>query len=59
MYWECQRGCGLAGGHKTYPTETQARRYAAAFDRRDGGGLGKRAPLLGLLPLRLWHRLRR
>jgi hypothetical protein len=58
MYWECARGCGQARGSKIYPTEAQARRYAAAFDRRDGRELGKRAPLLGLLPLRLWHKLR-
>jgi hypothetical protein len=58
MQWECERGCGQASGCKTYATATQARRYAAAFDRRDTSELGKRAPLIGLLPLRLWHRLR-
>lgn len=57
MYWQCDRGCGQAGGSKTYPTAEQARRYAAAFDRRDSSALGKRARLIGLLPLRLWHRL--
>lgn len=57
MVWECERGCGRAGGEKTYPTAGQARRYAAAFDRSPE--LGKRAPLLGMFPLRLWHRLRR
>lgn len=55
MHWECERGCGQAGGSKTYPTAEQARRYAAAFGRTSE--LGKRAPLIGLLPLRLWHRL--
>jgi hypothetical protein len=56
MHWECERGCDQASGRKTYPTAAQARRYAAAFDRKTE--LGKRAPLIGLLPLRLWHRLR-
>ena len=36
-----------------------SRRYAAAFNRRDTDDLGKRAPLIGLLPLRLWRRFRR
>lgn len=56
MHWECERGCGQASGSKTYPTAEEARRYAAAFDRT--GELGKRAPLVGLLPLRLWHKAR-
>lgn len=58
MHWECERGCGQACGAKTYATAEQARRYAAAFDRRDTREMDKRAPLIGLLPLRLWHRLR-
>jgi hypothetical protein len=37
----------------------QARRYARAFNRRDTDDLGKRAPLIGLLPLRLWRKVRR
>ena len=57
MSWECQRGCG-AGGTKVYPTAQEARRYAAAFDREDSQDLGRRAPLVGLFPLRLWRRLR-
>jgi hypothetical protein len=52
MYWRCQRGCGAAG-EKQYPTADHARRYAAAFDREDREDLGRRAPLFGLLPLRL------
>ncbi len=28
MHWECERGCGQAGGNKTYSTATEARRYA-------------------------------
>jgi hypothetical protein len=57
MYWECERGCGQASGSKTYATAEQARRYTVAFNRRDNSELGSRAPLIGLLPLRLWHRL--
>jgi hypothetical protein len=57
MSWECERGCGQASGSKTYATAEQARRYAVAFDQRDNSDLGKRAPLIGLLPLRLWRRL--
>jgi hypothetical protein len=57
MTWRCQRGCG-AHGSKTYPTADQARRFAAAFDREDRDDLGRRAPLLGMFPLRLWRRVR-
>jgi hypothetical protein len=56
MHWECERGCGQASGSKVYSTAAQARQYATAFDHR--GELGKRAPLIGLLPLRVWRRLR-
>jgi hypothetical protein len=52
MRWTCQRGCG-AGGAKRYPTPADARRYATAFDREDREDLGRRAPLIGLLPLRI------
>lgn len=55
MTWHCQRGCG-AGGRKTHPTAAQARRFAAAFDREDREDLGRRAPFVGLFPLRLWRR---
>lgn len=54
MRWECDRSCG-AGGSKTYVSPEQAERYAAAFDRDDRDSMGRRAPLLGLLPLRLWR----
>ena len=57
MVWECERGCG-AGGSKQYESAAQAQRYASAFDRRDSDDLGRRAPLVGLLPLRLWRWLR-
>jgi hypothetical protein len=58
LVWTCERVCG-AGGEKVYPTAEQAQRYAVAFDRRDDAELGRHAPLLGLLPLRVWRRLRR
>jgi hypothetical protein len=57
LVWECERGCG-AGGSKTYATAADARRYAAAFDRRDASDLGKR-PLLSLLPLWLARKVGR
>ena len=57
MTWECDRGCGTLGT-KLYPTAAEASRYAASFNRRDSDQLGRRAPLLGMWPLRLWHRLR-
>ncbi len=57
MRWECERGCN-AGGSKTYASPTQARHFAAAFDREDRDELGRRAPLLGMFPLRIWHKLR-
>lgn len=58
MRWTCQRGCG-AGGEKAYPTSDEAARFARALDREDAAGLGRRAPLIGLLPLRLWAWWRR
>lgn len=58
LRWECERGCG-AGGSKTYDSADAAQRYAAAFDREDRDDLGKRAPLIGLLPLRLIRKFRR
>jgi hypothetical protein len=58
MRWTCQRGCG-AGGEKVYTTPADAHRYATAFDREDRGDMGRRAPLIGLLPLRIWRALRR
>lgn len=57
MRWQCSRGCD-AGGSKTYPSAQHAARYATAFNRRDTEDLGRRAPLIGLLPLRLWRRMR-
>lgn len=52
LRWECERGCG-ANGSKTYDSPSAARRYARAFDREDRDDLGRRAPLVGLLPLRV------
>ena len=57
LLWECRRGCGFNGA-KTYDSAAAAMRYAAAFNRRDKDDLGKRAPLIGLLPLRLWRHYR-
>ena len=57
MRWECQRGCG-AEGSKTYRSPAAARHYASAFDREDRDQLGRRAPLLGMFPLRIWHKIR-
>ena len=58
MRWACGR-CGQAAGAKEYGSATEAQRYAAAFNKRDTDDLGKRAPLIGLLPLRIWRRSRR
>lgn len=52
MTWHCERDCG-AGGSKVYSTAGDAARFAAAFDREDSSDIGKRAPLIGLLPLRI------
>lgn len=57
MRWECARACGGGAGAKDYDSAEQARRFADAFNRPDADELGKRAPLIGLLPLRLWRRL--
>jgi hypothetical protein len=57
MRWQCARGCG-AGGEKRYESVADAERYARAFDREDRDDLGRRGPQFGLLPLRLWRRLR-
>jgi hypothetical protein len=57
MHWACERGCGQ-GGAKTYSSPIDAARYAAAFDHEDRDQLGRRAPLVGLLPLRIRYWLR-
>lgn|GEM_PF-951668 len=58
MTWFCSRNCGSTGA-KHYESSAQAQRYAAAFDKRDRDDLGRRAPLIGLLPLRIWRWLSR
>ena len=58
MRWSCERDCGFHG-EKTYLTPADAARYARTFDREDREDVGRRAPLLGLLPLRIWRALRR
>lgn len=54
MSWSCARGCG-AGGRKRYGSSEEAARYAAALDREDRSEVGRRAPLLGMFPLRIAH----
>jgi hypothetical protein len=54
MSWHCER-CGGGAGEKRYASPADAARYAAAFDREDREDLGRRAPLVGLLPLRVWR----
>lgn len=58
MRWACERGCG-AGGSKRYASAADASRYARALDLEDSRDLGRRAPFVGLLPLRIWRALRR
>jgi hypothetical protein len=58
LRWVCARGCGT-GGYKGYPTAADAARYAREFDREDRQELGRRAPLVGLFPLRLLHAVRK
>jgi hypothetical protein len=58
MRWECRRGCGAAGS-KQYASAEEAARYARGLNREDRQDLGRRAPLVGLLPIRLARLLRR
>ena len=58
MRWECRRGCGAAGS-KRYASAEEAVRYARGLNREDRQDLGRRAPLVALLPLRLARLLRR
>jgi hypothetical protein len=57
MRWSCGR-CGAPGGTKEYASAAEAERYARAFDREDRDDLGRRAPLVAGLPLRLWRWVR-
>jgi hypothetical protein len=57
MRWDCER-CGAVGGEKRYPTAADAERYAREFDREDRDALGRRAPLVGLFPLRIARALK-
>jgi hypothetical protein len=57
MSWSCER-CGAAGGSKTYASAADAARYADAFDREDRDDLGRRAPLVAGLPLRVRRAMR-
>lgn len=58
MRWECLRGCGEHGS-KRYASVEEAARYARGLNREDREDLGRRAPLVGLLPLRLVRAIRR
>jgi hypothetical protein len=57
MRWRCGRGCGVEGA-KRYPSAEDAQRYGHAFDREDRDDLGRRAPLVGLFPLRVLRAVR-
>jgi hypothetical protein len=54
MTWTCER-CREVGGSKRYDSAEEAAQFASAFDREDRSDLGRRAPLIGLLPLRIWR----
>lgn len=56
LRWSCARACG-EGGEKTYGTAAEARRYAAAFDRRDSDRVGDH-PTLSTLPVWVARKLR-
>jgi hypothetical protein len=58
MRWSCAR-CGVVGGTKEYASAEDAARYARVFDREDREDMGRRAPLIAGLPLRLWRAFRR
>jgi hypothetical protein len=53
LRWWCQRGCP-SGGEKVYPSEAEAERMAAAFDREPRGPANILAVLGGTV-----HRERR
>lgn len=57
MVWSCE-WCGGERGAKTYESAVAARNFARAFDRRDSEDTGRRAPWLGMFPLRVWRLLR-
>jgi hypothetical protein len=57
MRWQCQRGCGVSGT-KDYATAADAQRYAAGLDREDREDLGRNAPLIAGLPLRIMRLVR-
>ena len=43
---------------KSPASAEEAARFASAFDREDRDEIGRRAPFLGMFPLRMWRRLR-
>ena len=46
------------GGEKEYGTAAEASQFARAFDKEDSDDVGRRAPFLGMFPLRIWRKLR-
>ena len=54
--WGYERGSGEEGS-KAFGSSRDANRYARAFDCEDRDDVGRRAPLMGMLPLRTWRRL--
>jgi hypothetical protein len=56
MTWRCDR-CTTVGS-KEYADPADAARIAAGLNAPSAGDLGRRAPLIGLFPLRIWHRWR-
>jgi hypothetical protein len=57
MRWDCERGCGQ-GGSREYATAAEAAMYARGLNREDRDDVGRRAPLVALLPMRLFRALR-
>ncbi len=53
MVWSCTR-CA-AGSSRRYSTPAEAARFSEALNVRATTDLGKRAPIVGLLPLRVWR----
>ena len=57
MRWACERGCG-AGGEKVYASAARrAPLRAPPSTATTATDIGRRAPLFGLLPLRVWRAL--
>jgi len=57
MTWACEC-CGAPGGSKDYASSEEAATFARGLDREDREDLGRRPPLVALLPLRVWRAFR-